>query len=320
MSKLIVTGAAGFIGRNLVAALNARGERDIILVDRLGTGEKWRNLVGLHYEDFLDKDVFRETLWDDLFDDVQAVFHLGACSTTTETDADYLADNNYAYSRELCTWCLGREARFIYASSAATYGDGSQGYSDADDVTPTLRPLNMYGYSKHMFDLWALQNGLLGQVVGLKYFNVYGPYEDHKGDMRSMVHKAYGQIRDSGEVALFRSHRPDYADGEQQRDFLWIDDAVGTTLWFYDHPDVHGLYNCGTGRAETWNSLARATFAVLDREARIRYVDMPETIRATYQYFTQADMSKLQAAGCTAVPASLEEGVRSYVQSYLLRT
>lgn len=314
--KFIVTGGAGFIGCNLIAELNRRGEQAILVVDSLGTGGKWRNLVGLKYEDFMDKALFREGMWrEGLLDNVQAVFHLGACSVTTESDADYLVDNNYAYSRELCTWCLERGARFIYASSAATYGDGSLGYSDNDDVTPSLHPLNMYGYSKQMFDLWALANGLFSEIAGLKYFNVYGPREDHKGEMRSVVNKAHSQILDSGEVTLFKSYHPDYRDGEQKRDFVCVTDAVDVILWFLDNPSISGLFNCGTGIARTWNDLASATFAAMDREPKIRYIEMPGALIEKYQYFTEADMTKLRAAGYATPPTNLEDGARFYVQS-----
>jgi ADP-L-glycero-D-manno-heptose 6-epimerase len=316
--RILITGAAGFIGRNVAAALNRRGHTDLLLVDRLGHDEKWRNLVGLHFEDFMDLDAFRELVRSERLPPVRTVIHLGACSATTETDADYLADNNYRYTRELCAWCARHDIRFVYASSAATYGDGAQGYSDDDAVTPTLCPLNMYGYSKHMFDLWALREGLLhSAIAGLKYFNVYGPYEDHKGEMRSVVHKAFGQIRDTGAVKLFKSHRPEFADGEQQRDFLYVADAVDVTLWLADHRDVCGLFNCGSGAARSWNDLAHAVFAAMDREPDIRYIDMPESLRGKYQYFTQADMTKLRAAGYSRPPTSLEDGIRDYVQSYL---
>jgi len=318
-AKYIVTGGAGFIGRNLVSALNARGETDILVVDRLGQGPKWKNLRGLQVEDVQDKAVFREAFRAGRLEGVEAVLHLGACSATTETDADYLLDNNYHYTRELCEWCLEHGARFVYASSAATYGDGSKGYSDADAATPGYQPLNMYGFSKHLFDLWALRRGLFDRIAGLKYFNVYGPYEDHKGDMRSVVHKAHGQILEQGRVNLFRSHHPDYADGEQVRDFVYVRDAVDVTLWLLDHPEVSGLFNCGTGQPRTWMDLARATFAALGREPRIDLVDMPETLRATYQYYTCADMGKLRTAGWAPPPTSLEDGVRDYVQKYLNR-
>jgi len=315
--RIIVTGGAGFIGRNLLAALNERGERDILVVDHLGTSEKWRNLVGLDFEDYLDKDDFVSDVVSGGLPPAAAVFHLGACTSTTERNAGYLVENNYRYTRQLCEWCLNHDVRFIYASSAATYGDGGLGYSDSDDLLPRLRPLNIYGYSKHMFDLWALRCGLFDRIVGLKYFNVYGPGEDHKGDMRSVVNKAYHQILETGEVRLFRSHRPEFKDGEQLRDFIYVKDAVAVTLWFYDRPDLSGLYNCGTGRARTWNDLARAVFDAMGREPNIRYIDMPEELREKYQYFTQADVSKLRRAGFTAPFTSLEEGVRDYVVNHL---
>ena len=316
----IVTGAAGFIGRNVAAALNAEGYTNLLLVDRLGTDEKWKNLRGLVYEDFLDIDDFRTRIRTGRIPAARAVFHLGACSATTERDADYLMDNNYQTTRELCLWSLEHGARFIYASSAATYGDGEMGYSDADEKTPHYIPLNMYGYSKHQFDLWALQNGLLDQIVGLKYFNVYGPYEDHKGDMRSVVHKAYAQVRNEGRVNLFKSYRPDYADGEQVRDFIYVKDAVAVTLWFERHREVSGLYNCGTGQSRSWKDLAQAVFSAVGVEPNIGLIEMPESLRPKYQYFTESDDRKLRAAGYDRSFASLEEGVKDYVESHLAPT
>jgi ADP-L-glycero-D-manno-heptose 6-epimerase len=317
--KIIVTGGAGFIGRNLVAGLNEQGLDEIMIVDELGSTEKWRNLIGLRYEDYVDKDAFRAMIRDDKLDNVRAILHMGACSATTEQNATYLADNNYQVTRELCEWCLTHGARLVYASSAATYGDGSLGYSDRDETTPTLKPLNMYGYSKHMFDLWALKKGLFSLIAGLKYFNVYGPYEDHKGDMRSVVHKAYGQIREMGKVKLFKSYRPDYADGEQLRDFVYVRDAVAVTLYLMDHPEVSGLFNCGTGQARSWNALARAVFAAMNREPSIEYVEMPENLRGKYQYHTEADMTKLRESGYAAPFTSLEDGIRDYVTEYLTK-
>ena len=316
--KYIVTGAAGFIGSNLVEALNQRGETDILAVDRLGQGEKWRNLRSLRFEDYWDKDQLRSAVRADAdIPGVRAVFHLGACSATTERDADYLADNNYRYTRDLCEWCLRRGIRFVYASSAATYGDGELGYDDSDEVTPRLRPLNMYGYSKQAFDLWALKNGLFKLIAGLKYFNVYGPREDHKGDMRSVVHKAYGQIQRTGRVQLFRSHRPDYQDGEQKRDFVYVRDVVDLTLHLGENRTISGLYNCGTGQPRTWVDLARAVFAALGREPAIDFVDMPEGLRAKYQYYTSSDPRKLREAGYDHPFTPLEEGVADYVNRWL---
>jgi ADP-L-glycero-D-manno-heptose 6-epimerase len=315
---ILVTGGAGFIGSNLVRALNRRGLDNILVVDHLNHPGKQRNLDRLRFRRYLDKTEFRSLLRAGDLPKPSAVFHLGACSSTTETNEDYLRDNNDRFTRDLCEWALHSGARFIYASSAATYGDGAQGYSDDDAVTPTLKPLNPYGRSKHRFDLWALETGTLRAIAGLKYFNVYGPGEDHKGDMRSMVNKAYAQVLRDGAITLFRSHRPDYRDGEQDRDFLHVDDAVAMTLFFYDRPDVSGLFNCGTGTARTWLDLARALFAALDRPPRIVFTDMPEAIRNAYQYHTQADMSKIRKAGFLAPFLNLEEGVRRYVREYLM--
>ena len=293
---LIVTGAAGFIGRNVVAELNRRGMDELILVDELGKDEKWKNLVGLRYEDLVSSEEFLGLIEDGAFADATSCIHLGACSATTERDADYLLRNNYQYTRVLCNWALSNGVRFVYASSAATYGDGAQGYDDADAVTPELKPLNMYGYSKHMFDLWALKQGLFaqgdgGNIVGLKYFNVYGPYEDHKGDMRSVVSKCYEQIRDTGKVQLFKSYRPEFKDGEQKRDFIYVKDAVDVTLHFalQEAEAPGGLFNCGTGEARTWVDLVTPVFGALGKPVAIEFIDMPEVLRGKYQYFTEAE-------------------------------
>lgn len=318
MSKtVVVTGGAGFIGRNAIAELNRRGVSNILLVDELGTEDKWQNLRGLVFEDMLSPAQFLTLIERNVLPEVEAVLHLGACSATTERDADFLLRNNYHYTRTLCEWTLAHAVRFIYASSAATYGDGAQGYSDADKNTPVLVPLNMYGYSKHMFDLWALRHKLFDRIVGLKYFNVFGPYEDHKGDMRSVVSKSYFQVRDTGEINLFESYRPEYADGEQMRDFIYVKDAVDVTLWFLDN-QIGGLFNCGTGRARTWKDLARAVFAAMQKPEVIHYVPMPDALRGKYQYFTEAAMGKLRGVGYDRPFLSLEEGVADYLRSYYL--
>lgn len=318
MSKpIVVTGAAGFIGRNTVAALNARGITNLVLVDRLRSGEKWRNLVGLEFEDLIAPEALLALVDSGRAPEADAVVHLGACSATTERDADFLLENNYRYTRRLAEWALRTGARFVYASSAATYGDGAQGYRDDPAALGALRPLNMYGHSKHLFDLWARRHGMLDRIVGLKYFNVYGPFEDHKGDMRSLVHKAHGQILERGWIDLFRSDRSDYADGEQKRDFIYVRDAVDVTLHFVEHRERGGLFNCGTGQARTWLDLARALFAAMDRAPDIRFIPLPEKLRGKYQYFTEADTTHLRAAGYAKPFTSLEDGVRDYMRSYL---
>jgi ADP-L-glycero-D-manno-heptose 6-epimerase len=315
--QIVVTGAAGFIGRNIVAELNRRGHDNLILVDLLGTDDKWRNLVGLRYEDILSPDSFLSLVECGKLDSsAEAIIHLGACSATTERDADYLLRNNYHYTRTLCEWSLKNDTRFVYASSAATYGEGAQGYSDADSASLTLHPLNMYGYSKHMFDLWALKHELFDKIVGLKYFNVFGPYEDHKGDMRSVVSKSYQQIKKTGKVQLFKSYRPEYADGEQMRDFIYVKDAVAVTLHFALSRGTGGLFNCGTGKARTWKDLVTAVYTAMNLSPQIEFIPMPEQLRGKYQYFTQAEMTKLRHAGYTAPFHTLEDAVKDYIVNY----
>jgi ADP-L-glycero-D-manno-heptose 6-epimerase len=316
---IVVTGGAGFIGSAIVWKLNQLGEDKIIIVDELGTDEKWKNLVPLKFEDFEHKDDFISMIIErDVPFKIDSVIHMGANSSTTEKDADHLFSNNYLYTKELSKYCLEKNIRFIYASSAATYGDGSLGFDDDENKLETLRPLNMYGYSKQMFDHWAKRNGTLEKIVGLKYFNVYGPNEYHKGDMRSVVHKAFEQIRDTGKVKLFKSLNPKYKDGEQLRDFIYIKDAVDMTLFFLDKPDINGLYNIGTGKARKWNDLVTAIFKALNKEVNIEYIDLPEHLREKYQYFTEANINKIKKAGFNSSITSLEDGVTDYVKNYLL--
>ena len=316
---IVVTGGAGFIGSAVVWGLNRRGEKEILVVDHLGESEKWRNLVPLHFSDYLDRDAFIDRLERGAFGRrIRAVIHLGACSSTTETDAGYLMENNYRYTLRLARWQEQHpDCRFIYASSAATYGDGGRGYRDDEPALHALRPLNMYGYSKHFFDLQAARLGWLDRIVGLKYFNVFGPNEDHKGDMRSVIHKAYPTVRDEGTIRLFESYREDYGDGEQVRDFIYVKDAVEMTLFFLENRRANGLFNIGTGEARSWNDVARAMFATVGREPRIEYIPMPEGLQEKYQYHTCADTAKLRAAGCTHTCMSLEEAVEEYLRTYL---
>jgi len=313
--RIIVTGGAGFIGSSLVWALNQRGIEDILITDILGSDEKWRNLVPLRYVDYMDAGALLDTLED--LPDIACVFHLGACSATTERDADYLMRNNYEYTKTLAQWAVKNDVRFVYASSAATYGDGSCGMDDTAPIEP-LRPLNMYGYSKHLFDLFAQRQGFLNRIVGLKYFNVFGPNEDHKADMRSLVHKAYHQVVENGVIRLFKSDRPDYADGEQKRDFLYVKDAVEMTIHLAENENAGGLFNLGSGEANTWNSLAKAIFAALDREPDIEFIPLPEQLRGKYQYFTQANVAKLRGAGFDRGITPLADSVADYVKHYLV--
>jgi ADP-L-glycero-D-manno-heptose 6-epimerase len=315
---IIVTGGAGFIGSALIAALNTRGISDVLVVDHLACREKWKNLRGLRFADYIEKDDFLGLVIDKtLAGPIEAVFHLGACTSTTEMDASYLVKNNYQYSKILAQWATDAKIRFIYASTAATYGDGSAGFGDDEARIEDLRPLNMYGYSKHLFDLWAKRAGLLNRIVGLKYFNVLGPNEYHKGDMQSFVVKAFEQINATGKVRLFKSYRSGVKDGQQMRDFVYVKDAVDMTLFFYDNPGLNGLFNIGTGDAQTWTDLVRAVFAAMGKKPVIEYIEMPESIRSQYQYFTQADMTKLRNAGYNEEMMPLEDAIKDYVQNYL---
>ncbi len=319
--RILVTGGAGFIGSALVWALNARGIDDIVVADILHNDEKWRNLVPLRYAEYVEGPVLRARLAQNpsAFGKFSAVFHMGACSSTTERNASYLIDNNTAFTRELAGWALASGARFIYASSAATYGDGTHGMDDNDPALERLRPLNMYGYSKHLFDLDARRLGWLDRIVGVKYFNVFGPNEGHKGDMRSVVSKANLQIRESGKIGLFKSYDPKYCDGGQMRDFLYVKDAVEMTLHFAEKGSASaGLFNLGSGEANTWLTLADAIFAALGRAPNIEFIDMPDGLRAKYQYYTKADISKLRASGYEKPITPLAAAVADYVGNYLV--
>lgn len=315
---IVVTGGAGFIGSAFVWKLNEEGIDDIVIVDELGESDKWRNLVKRQYADYLHKDDFlKMILAEKLPFNVRALIHMGACSATTERDADYLLSNNYRYTCRLAAWAMKQNVRFIYASSAATYGDGALGFSDADDVTRTLQPINMYGYSKQLFDLWVLRHKAEHKIAGVKFFNVFGPQEYHKEDMTSVVYKAFHQIRERGKVRLFKSHRPDFGDGEQVRDFVYIKDCVDVLWWLLKNREANGIFNLGTGRARTWNDLVTAVFAALDMKPEIEYIDMPPAVRDQYQYFTEAKMDKLKHAGCPLPFGALEDAVRDYVTGYL---
>ncbi len=318
--RLLVTGGAGLIGSALIWELNRRGLRNIFVTDRLGRSEKWKNLVPLRFVDYMEAEEWELRMADGgraLPADIRTVFHLGACSATTETDATYLVRNNYEYTKGMADWALAHGARFVYASSAATYGALESNLSESRELD-TLRPLNMYGYSKHRFDCYARETGILDRIVGLKYFNIFGPNEDHKADMRSVVNKAFQQIARTGSMQLFRSYRPEFADGCQQRDFLYVKDAVKMTLHLAALDDAGGLYNIGSGEARTWLDLAHALFRALGRQPSIEFVEMPETLRPKYQYFTRAEMDRFGATGYAKPLTTLQDAVEDYVRNYLM--
>jgi ADP-L-glycero-D-manno-heptose 6-epimerase len=318
--KILVTGGAGFIGSALLWGLNRIGLDNILVCDQLGVDDKWRNLVPLRFDDYISAAKLIESVeaGNPALEEIKWIFHLGACSSTTELDAGYLMENNYRYTRILCDWALSRNVRFVYASSAATYGDGINGMMDDEAKIESLRPLNAYGYSKQIFDHYAKQRALFSKIVGLKYFNVFGPNEWHKGDMRSLINKAYDQVLETGKIHLFRSYKPMFKDGEQKRDFLYVKDAVDMTIHLAKTKGANGLFNLGSGEARTWLDLANAIFASLSRPAQIEFIEMPEVIRDKYQYFTQANIEKLKRTGYSGPQFTLEQAVTDYVQNYLV--
>ena len=318
-SRVLVTGGAGFIGSALVWELNRRGCANVVVADFAAHARERRNLAALKYTDYVEPSDLFGQLQSGAFGKFDFVFHLGACSSTTETNEEYLRKNNFEYSRDLADWAVNSGVRFVYASSAATYGDGSAGMDDRDlSAIEKLQPLNPYGRSKQMMDLYACRNGWLEELVALKYFNVFGPNEAHKGDMQSVVRKSYAQIKETGVVRLFKSYRPEYHDGEQRRDFLYVKDAVAMTLYLAAHRATHGIFNIGSGVSHSWNELARCVFAALAKGPRIEYIDMPESVRQQYQYFTQAEIGKLLGAGYAKPITPLADSVRDYVVNYLV--
>ena len=319
---IVVTGGAGFIGSNLVAALEAAGQRDLVVCDRLGQDEKWRNLAKRDLADLIAPEALFEFL-EARKGTIETIFHMGAISATTETDADLIVRTNIDLPQRLWHWCAANGARLIYASSAATYGDGSAGFGDSMSAAglAALRPLNAYGWSKLAFDRrvarFVEQAAKPPQWAGLRFFNVYGPNEYHKGGQMSVVPQIYNRVAAGQPARLFRSHHPDYEDGGQLRDFIAVEDCVDVMLWLHANPTVSGLFNCGTGAARSFRDLAGAVFRALGQEPNIDYVDTPEAIRARYQYFTQADMAKLRRAGYDRQFTALEAGVSRYVLDYL---
>lgn len=316
--SIVVTGGAGFIGSCVVRTLNDAGRKDIIIVDNIADTDKWLNMRNKKYIEYIHKSVFLDRLKD--MDDVEAIVHMGAQSSTTERNFDYLWQNNFEYTKALWNYCAEHKLQFIYASSAATYGDGGQGFDDHTNID-RLCPLNGYGYSKQLFDLWVKHQAkeYPAQYVGLKFFNVYGPNEYFKGSMASMIFHGYRQIRESGKIRLFKSCNPNYEDGGQMRDFVYVKDVCAVIQWFLYHKDVNGIFNVGTGKAQSFKELAEATFHALGLEPNIEYIDMPEHLKKRYQYYTQADISKLFDSGYECPFKDLEGGVQDYVCNHLDR-
>ena len=323
---ILITGAAGFIGSNIVAELNEHGRTDLILCDLLRQGQKWQNLRKRAFVDMVPPPELAAWLQGPAASKVTAVVHMGANSSTTATDGDEIMQRNFRFSNMLLEWTADRQVPFIYASSAATYGEGEAGYDDNPDFEhlKRLRPLNLYGWSKHIFDQAVVERRKRGEpmpplCVGLKFFNVYGPNEGHKGAMRSVVSKIFQSITAGEQVSLFRSHRPEYADGEQMRDFVYVRDICQVVTHMLGREDGFGIFNVGSGEARTWLDLARAVFAAMNREASISFIDMPEELRAKYQYYTKADIARLRAFGYNGQMRSLEAGVTDYVQHFLMQ-
>lgn len=315
---VILTGGSGFIGSNFLKKLNDEGIDNILIVDYLDSSEKWKNLNGKKFDDYIDKDSFIKAIQNNMFSEADAIFHFGACSSTTEINAAYLIENNYFASKNLLEWSLKNNIKFIYASSAATYGDGSNGFSDENENTLRLKPLNIYGFSKQLFDQFIIRNNLDTQVTGLKFFNVFGPNEYHKENMRSMVHKAFEQYQATGRINLFKSNDPNYKDGEQKRDFIYVKDCVKIVWWLY-HNNITGIFNVGSGKANSWISLAKSVFDSLSVDQRIEFIDMPLELSEKYQNFTLADISKLNRAGYHYEFFSFEEAIADYIQNHLLQ-
>lgn len=316
--SIVVTGGAGFIGSCVVRSLNDRGREDIIIVDDIASTDKWMNLRNKSYLRYVHKTDFLKEL--SRLDDVDAIIHMGACSSTTERDFDYLYQNNFEYTKTLWFYCAEHQIPLIYASSAATYGDGSRGFDDRSNIDQ-LEPLNGYGYSKQLFDQWVKHQATTypRQYVGLKFFNVYGPNEYCKGSMASMIYHGYKQIRENGKIRLFKSYKEGIADGDQMRDFVYVKDVCDVIMWLLDHEGVNGLFNVGTGKAQSFRELAEATFHALGLKPNIEYIEMPETLRDKYQYYTKAEMTTLREAGYSKEFMDLEQGAADYVGKHLAR-
>lgn len=314
----IITGGLGFIGSALLWKMNEMGIENIIVVDSPDKPDSWKNILNLKFYDIVSREDFIRMLNENkLGKSVSGILHMGACSDTTEKNARFLLENNYHYTKSIALWAMKNNCRFVYASSAATYGSGPD-FSDNEKNLLLLRPLNLYGYSKYLFDIWAYKNRFLNKIAGLKFFNVFGPNEYHKGEMRSVIVKKFLEIQQTGCAKLFRSYKPDYSDGEQKRDFIYIKDAVKMTLFIYFKPSANGIFNIGTGLARSFNDIVRCIFTLIGKKEKIQYIEMPETIKNSYQYFTQADISKIRKTGYKESLFSLESAIEDYIRNYLL--
>ncbi len=315
---IVVTGAAGFIGSVIAQDLFRSGAKDLILVDRFTKQDKWKNIAGINFKEFVDRDLFLDKLEKGDLGTPDAVIHMGACANTTEFNMDYLMSQNYEYSKRLCSWCINKKVRFIYASSASIYGDGSKGFNDSNNLTLEMQPLNPYGFSKLVFDRWIINNGLTGSVAGMRFFNVFGPNEYHKGAMSSIIYRSFPMAKKEGVVRLFKSYKKDFPDGGQRRDFIYIKDVLSVTNFLLNN-NVCGIFNVGTGHARSFNDLADSLLSALGCKKVLKeYFDMPEDIRNKYQYFTEANMDSLRNSGYRKEFMSLEDSISDYVQGYLL--
>ena len=323
---IIITGAAGFIGSILAQHLSRNGKQDLLLVDKFTKPAKWKNLVGMNFTDIIDRDVFIDHLEKGTLlanknispKDIELVLHMGACTDTTEFNMDYLMTQNYEYSKRLCSWCLNNGVRFIYASSAAVYGDGAKGFSDRDELTFELKPLNPYGFSKLLFDKWVINNGHNKSVVGLRFFNVFGPNEYHKGKMSSLIYRTLPMAKKEGVIKLFKSYIKEIENGNQKRDFIYVKDIIKVVDFFMSNKNLSGIFNLGTGKARSFNDLAVSVLKALDKKVVVEYFDMPDEMKDKYQYFTEADDKKLLSVGYNGGFTQLEDAVKDYVKNHLM--